>query len=129
MQKSYPEHMKAGSELANMLKTLWTKEQQQELARKLAEEILDNKDDLAGYIRKNHLIFHKNLSLSGSITPAKYPLKGLTPDMVERIMTAVKGELHMEYAQDGIFLFEILKDIPQDTGTENLKKQREVFAP
>jgi hypothetical protein len=125
--KAYPEHPKTGEELTTALKALWTKEQQQEVARKLADDIIENKKELSNYVKKNNLPVHKNLSISASTQPAKYPVKDLNPDMVDRLLTAPKEELHLEYGRNGILLFDVIKDTAAKADDQSFQKQKKVF--
>lgn len=125
--KAYPEHAKAGEELTTTLKTLWEKEQQQEMARKLADEIIENKKELSDYVKKNNLPVHKNLLISASTQPAKYPVKDLNSDMVDRLLTAPKDELHLEYGKNGILLFDVIKDSAAKEDDQNFQKQKKIF--
>ncbi|MEK7654982.1 MAG: SurA N-terminal domain-containing protein [Pseudomonadota bacterium] len=125
--KVYPEHPKTGEELIAALKDLWTKEQQQDVARKLADEIIESKKELSGYIKKNHLPVHKNLSISASTQPEKYPVKDLNPDIVDRLLTAPKDELHMEYGRNSILLFDVIKDTAAKSDDQSFQKQKKGF--
>lgn len=125
--KVYPEHPKNGEELTSALKAVWTKEQQQDVARKLADEIIENKKELSGYVKKNNLPVHKNLSISASMPPAKYPVKDLNPDMVDRLLTAPKDELHMEYGRNGILLFDVMKDTAAKPDDQSFQQQKKGF--
>lgn len=125
--KVYPEHPKTGEELTSMLKGLWTKEQQQDLARKLADDMIENKKELSSYVKKHNLPVQKNLAISANTTVAKYPVKDLNPDMVDRLLTAPKGDVHMEYGRAGILLFDVIKDTAAKDDEQSFQKQKKAF--
>lgn len=125
--KTYPETQKIGEDLTNVLKTLWTKEQQQDMARKLADEIVEDKKNLSACIKKNSLPVHKNLSISASMQPTKYPIKDLNSDMVDRLLAASKKELHMEYGRNGILLFDVIEDIAAKADDQSFQQQKKTF--
>jgi len=125
--KVYPEHPKTGSDLLDTLKKLWVKEQQQNLAQKLANDMVENKDELSGYVKKYNLSVQKNLSISARTEASKYPVKDLNPDMVDRLLTAPKDALHMEYGKNSILLFDIIKDTSSKSDDQSVQKQKKVF--
>lgn len=125
--KLYPEQPKTGPELTRALKELWTQEQQQDVARKMADEIIENKKELQEYVKKSNLPVHKNLSISASTHPSKYPFKDLNHEMVDRLLTSPKGELHMEYGRNSILLFDITKDTSAKPEEQNIQQKKKEF--
>ena len=125
--KMYPDHPKTGGDLTSTLKTLWIREQQQDLARKLADELIENKKDITASIKKNNLPIQKGLSISAGMQPAQYPAKDLNPDMADRLLTAPKDDLHMEYGKNGILLFDVIKDTAAKTDDQSFQKNKKAF--
>lgn len=127
INKVTPAHTKTGPALTETLKNLWTAEQQHEVAKKLALDVLDrnNAKDDSGRALISAYTTYKNLLISMTTEPSKYPHPDLTPDMVERIMSVRKGQWHMEYGRQGILLFFVEKDV--DGKTDAVESQRQAF--